>query len=509
MKNNALTIQLDSLKESCCNAMKYNTSCLSYNLKLLSALADAVYIRDYLSELFDKWKKELPFIGDRDFINCDWSKEENSIRELVSEVQENLKDYYCQTTKFDLPSLNTPSEVKPRNYSNLVLGELYGNILPDDWDKMLKEKFPISDETVGWAVAKELYSEVSVDNNDVNRAAIKIIQKAIPFIGHSQYLDCMDCKLVEVLDDIANSLRKIYQLLTQPHTIIKDKYQLEDAFTTFFKRVYMEYAYDCGGYRECCNELDAFRNAYIGKKRWGNEYNLDLRPWLEREKYQEFICSGFMEPYVRNHGLQQNDMGYSEFCEKFPAPIYGGKGYASKGYAFLDSDDSKWKLHNEVGSYIYYNQLREKDWATKTKALLHLFLLIDLHNSEEYCNGVSPDSLKEVVSNVVEQRGLTSLLLKCLVQLSDLIEQKQLVDGKKWQKGDWFYVYLICEENELVKKGKTNFSNALKKIIKSNKGINLSQCSANSNRAENRERESEIKEEIKKILSPVIMKMQK
>ena len=101
----------------------------------------------------------------------------------------------------------------------------------------------------------------------------------------------------------------------------------------------MEYAYDCGGYRECCNELDAFRNAYIGKKRWGNEYNLDLRPWLEREKYQEFICSGFMEPYVRNHGLQQNDMGYSEFCEKFPAPIYGGKGYASKRYAFLDSDD--------------------------------------------------------------------------------------------------------------------------------------------------------------------------
>ena len=491
MKNNALTIQLDSLKESCCNAMKYNTSCLSYNLKLLSALADAVYIRDYLSELFDKWKKELPFIGDRDFINCDWSKEENSIRELVSEVQENLKDYYCQTTKFDLPSLNTPSEVKPRNYSNLVLGELYGNILPDDWDKMLKEKFPISDETVGWAVAKELYSEVSVDNNDVNRAAIKIIQKAIPFIGHSQYLDCMDCKLVEVLDDIANSLRKIYQLLTQPHTIIKDKYQLEDAFTAFFKRVYMEYALDNQMYGEYENEFEAFRTAYLRKNQ-----SMDFYPWITNKCWNDFKSSGFLIPYSRDFG--ENIENFSHFNKRFSAPDY----YRWKEY--------QWIINANAGQYIYYYQLREEGWLEKTKAFLHFLILVDLYRHR--FENVSTEDIEKTATQEIKDKSLILVLQRCFQQISIIMEEENRIDKDKWQKGDWVFVYDVCKEENLIKENKKAFARAIGEAVKNPECIEsittiLSQNSVNSHRAKNEERKNNRCKEIRKLLLPIIDEM--
>lgn len=411
MRNRNLVKQLDCLKESCNQAMSYSTCRLSYNLKILLALADAVYIRDYLNSLFEKWEKELPFIGDKDFINCDWGEEEKAIRRLASEIEDNLKDYICQDPELELPPLNTPSDVEPLDYSSLVLGEQYGNIPPDRWDKLLKEKRPINDETVGWAVAKELNPQDTIQKSEVEIAAIRIIQKAIPFIGHYRYLNYMDCKLTEVLEDIADSLKKIHLLLTQPQTVIKDKYQLEDVFTAFFKRVYMEYALDCGGYEECCNEFEAFRNAYIGEKDWNNDYNLDFRPWLEGEKYQDFICSGFMEPYVRNHGQLLNGIDYSEFCKIFPAPVYGGKGYASEGFTFFNTDDSKWRLHNNVGRYTYCNQLREKDWADKTKALLRFFLFIDLCKAENSCNGVSSNIGEVIKENKATRRGRKEGLL--------------------------------------------------------------------------------------------------
>lgn len=228
---------------------------------------------------------------------------------------------------------------------------------------------------------------------------------------------------------------------------------------------------------------------------------MNFHPWLAGVCWNNFISSGFLQPYSRDHG--ENIETYSRFNEIFPAP----QNFYDEKYF--------WSLHANVGRYIYYYQLREKGWQEKTYAFLHYLILINLYKGEENFkfSDTQTDCLNDCITYRIFERQMLYPLQQCLQRIHVKMEEDNKKEKGTWQVGDWRHVFEICKDEKLVNDHKENFAKAIAEAIKQPEIANriktcLSQNSSNSTRKnENGERVIRVCEKIKEILSPIIDKM--
>lgn len=338
---------------------------LALNLKTLAVIADASYIKHILYVLLNKWKKELPFIGEFG-TELDWEHYRRSLcaaRGELNWIQTDFSEFFIQA---ELPAgVNKWRHWEDDENYRLVKSQNEGDrhscnsddlwVESNDYGRYLDPTLRSNSWFFCSESIKQMASEIKRNTYELSDYSLNSMKRGLRAFSHEHSNYLFVRTLIEKVDDIIDLIEELEIYKNFPSKIYEDSYQYDKIMAKFFNRLYPGPIWEDDRVSMAKKWIDEY-------KEWKNSYQRDMKiDFLIARQERDFLKlldSGFLNPFMDDYKINKDDVALVR--KLFDSFFFEEKG----------AEKHKMVKSSVVGRYIYNNQFKGIEWRTRIVAFL-------------------------------------------------------------------------------------------------------------------------------------------